>query len=156
MSDTASDAKPLPEGWELSRPPTRLELLGLAASKWLARGGLALALLAVLFLVVIAVPGYAVMTSPAYRAAQQVVIDSPDVPAEIGEVVSFEKIPVRYKLETDRAELVFHVQGAIAHGTAAATVVRADGTWSVTSASFVSDPRLPGVHRRLVLVRGSR
>jgi hypothetical protein len=131
-----------------------MELLGLAASKWLGRvGGLVMALL-LLFALVVLVPARFVIASPAYAAARELVLASDPVNMEIGGVEGFEKLPHFYRLEKDRAQFRFEVQGFVARGIASVSVDRSDGVWRVTSASFVSDPRLPGVHRRLVLVRG--
>jgi hypothetical protein len=146
----------LPEGWELSRPPTWLELLGLAASKWLGRLGAFVVLLVLVFAIVVGVPAFSVMRSDGYLVARNFIANSESVRIELQEdIESFARVPARYRMEPDRAELVFEVRGAEARGEASVTVSRSNDVWSVTSASFVvRAPREPGIHRRMVLVRG--
>jgi len=144
-----------PAGWELSRPPTRLELFGLSASRWLGRAGVVIVLLLAGFFVIVGVPSVSVMTSPAYRAARDFIETNDEVHMEIGEVEGFARIPVRYAFAKDRVEVTFEVRGAVTHGEASVAVTRSGDAWAVTSASFLTDPRARGFHRRVVLVRGS-
>ncbi len=146
----------LPEGWELSRPPTRLELLGLASSRWLGRLGAAVVLLLLVFAVVVGVPAVSVSRSDSYLVAQNFIASSESVHGELqDDIESFARVPARYRVEKDRAEFAFEVRGAGARGEASVTVSRVNDVWSVTSASFVvKAPREPGIHRRIILVRG--
>ncbi len=141
-----------------SRPETTLEKIGYAGTTCFGRLGIAVVLLLVIFGVLVGVPAWSVMTSPAYREAKRYIGDSDAVHMEVGEVVGFEKVPTRYRVEDTRAEFTFQVQGDIVAGMAHVSVVHSGGVWEVTSASFGVDPRrsrAPGVHpRKIVLLRG--
>jgi hypothetical protein len=141
-----------------SRPETTFEKIGYAGSAFLGRLGVAIVLVVAFFAVVVGVPAWRVMGSDSYRAAKMYVANSDPVSMEVGEVLSFEKVPHRYRVSAERAEFKFTVQGAIVSGVAAVTVKQQGGVWAVTSASFGVDRRSirgPGVHHQnLVLVRG--
>ena len=159
MSDAPAPAPAAPlhrDGF--SRPETTFEKIGYASSTWLGRFGAALVVILALFAVIVGIPAWRVMGSPSYRAAKIFIANSDPVSMEVGEVLSFEKVPTWYRVSDDHARFKFAVQGAVVGGTAAVTVNQKDGVWTVTSASFGVDPlsvRGPGVHRRnVVLLRG--
>jgi len=143
------EPKKYPFDWELSRPPTRLERFGFAASRWLGRLGGVVVLLLLLFALVVGIPAWRVAGSDSYAAARQFVVDAD---LGIGQVIGIDKVPVAYKVGADKAEYQFDVRGEIAAGQASVTVARQNGVWDVTSASFgVYEARRAGVwHRRIL------
>ncbi len=149
MSDPAPK---YPFDWELSRPPTRFERLGFAASRWFGRLGAGLVVLLLLFGLVVGIPAWRVAGSDSYATARQFVVDAD---LGIGQVIGIDKVPVAYKVGTDKAEYQFDVRGEIAAGQASVTVARQNGVWDVTSASFgVYEARRAGVWRRRILRPG--